>query len=68
MRQIKSGFDVLLPAPGGSALSFAIIGAVCGRANRLQRGVKRLHTSRWWRWGRVELPVQTSLPKNVLQA
>ncbi len=24
--------------------------------------------SSWWRWGRVELPVQTSLPENVLQA
>ena len=29
------------------------------------RGEERQHTVRWWRWGRVELPVQNPSPETT---
>src|SRR5260370_15637553 len=51
------------------ALYFALITAyryTCSKTKPLEKPVLKRLT--WWRWGRVELPVQTNPSENVLQA
>ena len=41
---------------------------ILDKEKSLSRLVKPTEGSAWWRWGRVELPVQTNPSENVLQA
>jgi hypothetical protein len=41
---------------------------VLDKEKSLNRLVKATEGLSWWRWGRVELPVQTNPSENVLQA
>ncbi len=50
---------------GSSAITCAVC-SICSNEKPLESWL--LKRSLWWRWGRVELPVQTNPSKNVLQA